>query len=183
MADHQCPGCYHVTLATAPTGTRVSCPDCGRYFLRLGREWRPDHPGIKYFFAEAIRDSIVDNFDRSVIRPGYYSGRYGTDKMLVEARIYLRDHEPGNPENKLDGPPVLAGEILGEYCDPVLVWTLSDRRPMRVPQGYTAAGWYAYRSHLADWTKVNAPEEPLARPYRRVDLTSLPPIPPPGRKI
>ncbi len=137
------------------------------------------HLNFRRMFAEAIRDSIVDNFDRSVIQPGYFVGRYGTDKMLVEARIYWRDHEPGNPENKLDGPPVLAGEILGWYCDPALVWTLSDRQPMRVPQGYTAAGWYAYRSDLAGWDKENDPDSPLARPWRKVDLTTLPPIAPP----
>jgi hypothetical protein len=142
-----------------------------------------NHLNFRRLFAEAIRDSIVDNFDRSLIRAGYYSGRLGTDKMLVEALIYLRDHEPGNPENKLDGPPVLAGEILGEYCDPVLVWTLSDRQPLRAPHGYTAAGWYAYRSDLASWAKVNDPDDPLARPYRPVDLTALEPIRPPGRTI
>ncbi len=138
------------------------------------RHFIDNHLNFKRLFAEAIRDSIVDNFDRSIIRPGYFVGRLGTDKMLVEARIYERDPDDGDT-------PV--GEILGKSCDPALVWTLSDRQPLVAPEGYTVEGWYRYRADLAGWTKEHAPDEPLARPWRKVDLTFLPPIGPPKSKL
>jgi hypothetical protein len=128
----------------------------------------------KKAFAESIRENIRDHFPRHLIQPGYYLIRLGRERPLVAARIFERPPDDG------DTP---AGEILGEPCDPVFVWTGRDREPLVAPEGYTIENWYRYQCDLADWTKVNAPEEPLARPYRRVDLTSLPPIPPPGRKI
>ena len=76
------------------------------------------HLNFRRLFAEAIRDSIVDNFDRSLIQPGYFLIRLGRQRPLVAARIYERPPDDG------DTP---AGEILGEPCDPVLVWTGRDR--------------------------------------------------------
>ncbi len=124
-------------------------------------------------FAESIRENIRDHFPRHLIQPGYYLIRLGRNRPLVAARIYERPPDAG------DTP---AGEILGKPCDPVFVWTGRDREPLIAPAGYTVANWYRYQCDVADWTKVNAPEEPLAHPYRKVDLTKLSPIPPPERK-
>lgn len=128
------------------------------------------HLNFRRMFAEAIRDSIVDNFDRSLIQPGYFQIRLGRERPLVAARIYERPPDDG------DTP---AGEILGEPCDPVFVWTGRDRKPLMPP---TIEQWYRYCCDSAAWARENAPEEPIAQPRRKVDFKALPPIPPPGRR-
>jgi hypothetical protein len=130
-----------------------------------------NHLNFKRLFAEAISENVRDYSDRSKIEPGYYMIRLGRDKPLVVAcRIYERDPDDG------DTP---AGEMLGEPCDPILVWAGRDREPLVAPAGYTAEGWYRYLCDDARWAKENAPEEPIANPYRKADLKKLPPIPPP----
>ena len=134
------------------------------------------HLNFRRLFAEAIRDSIVDNFDRSLIQPGYFLIRLGRQRPLVAARIYERPPDDG------DTP---AGEILGEPCDPVLVWTGRDRRPLTLPddgRAWTIEGYYRYLCADADHARAWRPEEPIANPRRRVDLTKLPPIGPPNEK-
>jgi hypothetical protein len=147
------------------------------------------HINFRRLFAEAIRDTIIDQFDRSLLRVGYYEIKFhiklkpGQFVPFVPARIYWRDHEPGlgMEWNKLDRwpLPVLAGEILGEDVDPVLVWTGRDRRPLSAPTGHTLDSWYRYKVADAIWAADHAPEEPIAHPRRPARLTSLPPIGPP----
>ena len=143
------------------------------------------HINFKRLFAEAVRDSIIDNYPRDKIEPGYYLIRLGRERPLVVAsRIYWRDFEPGDEANKLDRwpIPVLAGEMLGEYCDPVLVWTGRDRRRLTLPddgRAWTIEGYYRYLCADADHARAWRPEEPVAAPYRQVDLTKVPPIRPP----
>lgn len=80
--------------------------------------------------------------------------------------------------------PVLAGEILGEYCDPVLVWTGRGRRPLIAPEGYTVDRWYEYLVEDAKWAAEYAQHEPIARPRRPARLTQISPLEPPleGRR-
>jgi hypothetical protein len=137
-----------------------------------------NHLNFKRMFAEAIRDSVVDNCDRSLIQPGYFRIRWGGRKcMLVAARIYERHPDDG------DTP---AGEILGDPCDPALVWHGYDREPLTLPNDgreWTVDGYYRWLCADADHAQVWRREEPIANPRRPVDLTKLPPIgPPPGRK-
>jgi hypothetical protein len=132
-----------------------------------------NHINFRWLFAEAIRENIADHYDRRLIQPGYFRIRLGRGRPLVAARIYERPPDDG------DSP---AGEILGEPCDPVFVWTGRDREPLMAPQGHTIEQWYRYCCDNAAWAKENAPEEPIARPYRPVDLKVLPPIPPAPRK-
>lgn len=131
------------------------------------------HINFARMWAEAKQDSIVDNCDRRLIQPGYFRiRRPGRNRALVAARIYERPPDDG------DTP---AGEILGEPCDPALVWHGRDREPLKPPKGYTEDVWYRYLCGLAEWSRENAPEEPIANPRRSVDLKDQPPIPPAPR--
>jgi hypothetical protein len=138
------------------------------------RHFIDHHLNFKRMFGEAVQQSVIDATDRSKIVPGFYRIRLpGKDRPLVAARIYERLPDDG------DTP---AGEILGEPCDPVLVWTGRDRQPLIAPEGYTVENWYRYLCADAAWAKAHAPEEPAARPRRPVDLAALPPIPPPRKQ-
>jgi hypothetical protein len=147
------------------------------------------HLNFRRLFAEAIQDSIRDYYQqpahRALIEPGFYSIRLGRGRALVAARIWWCNHEPGVPENTLDRWPIpfLAGEILGEWCDPAMIWVGRDRCPL-VPTFplTTVEQEYAYQCGLSAWAKDYARDEPIARPRRPVDLTALPPIPPPSNK-
>jgi len=145
------------------------------------------HLNFRRLFAEAIRDIIIDQSDRSLIQPGYYEIKFhirlkpGQFVPFVPARIYWRDHEPGLEANKLDRwpLPVLAGEILGQDVDPVLVWTGRDRRPLVAPPRHTLHSWYRYLVADAQWAAAHATDEPIAHPRRPASLTKIAPIPPP----
>ncbi len=135
------------------------------------------HLNFPRMWAEAKRDSIVDNCDRSLIQPGYFRIRQpGRNRMLVAARIYERPPDDG------DTP---AGEILGEPCDPALVWHGRDREPLKAPndgRAWTVEGYYRYLCDDAAHAREHRPEEPSADPRRAVDLRSLPPIAPPPKE-
>ncbi len=135
-----------------------------------GRHLIDTHLNFRRLFAEAIRENIRDHFDRSLIRPGYFLIRLGREAPLVAARIYEREPDDG------DTP---AGEILREPCDPVFVWTGRDRAPLVPRDGLTVEQEYAFWCADAAWARDHAPQEPIARPRRPVDLTVLPPIAPP----
>ncbi len=138
------------------------------------RHFIDNHLNFARMWAEAKQDSIIDNCDRSLIRPGYFRIRQpGRNRPLVAARIYERPPDDG------DTP---AGEILGEPCDPALVWHSRDRESLVPPKGYTVENWYRYCVDNAAWARVYAPEEPIARPRRPVVLEALPPIPPPPKR-
>jgi len=137
-------------------------------------------PNFGRLFREAVHESIADAADRSLIEPGYYVIRLGRDRPLVAAaKIWWCDHEPDNPENKLD-QPFLAGEILGDAVDPVYVWHGRDREPLVPKDGLSLEEEYAYQVALKQHMAEHEPNEPLARPRRPVDLTKIDPILPPG---
>jgi hypothetical protein len=136
------------------------------------RHFIDNHLNFKRMFGEAISENIRDHSDRSLIQCGYFRIRLGRNRPLVAARNYERPPDDG------DTP---AGEILGEPCDPVFVWTGRDRELLVAPEGYTVEGWYRFLCDDAGWAKENAPEEPIARPRRPVDLTELQPIEPPNK--
>src|SRR4051812_4677736 len=132
-----------------------------------------NHINFRRMFAEAIREDIVDHSDRSKIEIGHFLIRLGREcPLVVAARIFDRGPDEG------DTP---AGEMLGEPCDPILIWTGRDRQPLVPRAGMTVEQEYAFRCADAAWSRENAPEEPIARPYRPVDLKVLQPIPPAPR--
>lgn len=137
------------------------------------------YPNLRRMFAEAVRQSIEDNYPRGEIQPGYFMVRLGPKHPRVPARIYLCDHEPGNPDNKIE-TPFLAGEFVGEFIDPVVIWSNRYREPLLPRDGLkTVEAEYAFLVAEAAWAKEWSKDDPVANPRRKVDLTAIPPIPPP----
>jgi hypothetical protein len=151
----------------------------------------PDRsPNYARLFAEAVDQSIRDYASDNpqemhrLAEQGYWLIQLGKNFPPIPARVWWCDHEPGNPENKLDTPPYLAAEIAGEPVDPLDVYAAVERRPIDkrplVPkEGLSVEQEYAYRvadlQHAQRWR----PDDPLANPRRRVNLTRIAPIEPP----
>lgn len=78
----------------------------------------------------------------------------------VAARIFWRDHEPGEPENKLERP-FLDAEINGERVPPSQVW---ERRGRVITEA-------DYRFLVADraWAAQHKPTLPEANPREAID--------------
>jgi hypothetical protein len=94
----------------------------------------------------------------------------------------LRDHEPGNPENKLDRWPIpfLAGEIAGDPADPEDIFGARERITMVPRDGLTVEETYKFLIAEMHWARQHAPNDAAARPQRHLaDLTNLDPIGPP----
>jgi hypothetical protein len=102
--------------------------------------------------------------------------------FLVPARIWLCDHEPGEPDNKRDRWPHehLAAEIAGRWVETYDVWwrvLLRETRPghwkcaqtLRPEDGLTERQEYEYRMAVLQYEK----SERNARPDRPVDLKRL----------
>jgi hypothetical protein len=141
-------------------------------------------------FAEAVDDAIRDYAHdnpeemQRLAEQEYWLVQLGKNYPPVPARVWWCDHEPGNPENKLDGPPFLAAEIAGEPADPLDVYAAverrpRDKRPMVPIRRLTLEQTYAYLvadlRHAQRWR----PDDPLAQPRRRVNLTRIAPLEPP----
>lgn len=105
--------------------------------------------------------------------PGFWMVRFGPNKPEVPAKIWAVDHEPGNPENKMDrgGKTYFDAELAGERVDPHLVMRARERRPISEPE---------YRFQVADcaWAREHQPEDPRLWPTRRADVSKLPPVMP-----
>lgn len=101
-------------------------------------------------------------------RPGAWLVRLVRGGPLVPARIFWCDHEPGEPDNKLD-QPFLDAEINGKRVDPLKLWEMRGRA---VPLNEIA-----YRDALRKWAQENAPDDPAANPDQPIDhLTVKPPF-------
>jgi hypothetical protein len=133
-------------------------------------------PNYAQLFAEAIEDSVRDYYreHRELQVPGYWTIKLRKRGPPVPARTFWCDHEPGNPENKVD-QPFLAGEIAGDVVDPLDVFAAPVRDELK-PRGVlkTPEQEYAYRvadiRHARQWRK----DEPIANPRRRVRLSRMP---------
>lgn len=106
------------------------------------------------------------------LEEGYWLFRWGKDTPEVPARIWREwcDHEPGNPDNKLDTGPInlWRAEVAGEEVDPYRVQ--HGRKTQRL-----TAQQYRFRLAQRDWLKDWEPENPKVQPHRRVDLRKMPP--------
>jgi hypothetical protein len=136
----------------------------------MRRHFIDNHLNFKRLFGESISENVRDYSDRSKIEPGHYLFRLGRDRPLVAARIFERPPDDG------DTP---AGEILGEPCDPIVIWAGRDREPLVPRPGMTVEQEYAFRCADAAWAREHSREEPIANPRRKVDFRTLAPIPPP----
>lgn len=124
--------------------------------------------------SDAVRDYLSDHPELAVA--GYWLVRLRKGTPLLPAKTYWFDDL--DPENEILGWPLMAGEIAGEPANPLDIFAVyredmpSDR--------LTQAAEYAWR--VADLTHAKAwrPDDPLAAPHRRVRLTQIPPIAPPG---
>jgi hypothetical protein len=83
----------------------------------------------------------------------------------VAARIFWCDHEPGEPENKLERP-FLDAEINAERVPPSWVW---ERRGRAITEAD-----YRYLIALGKWAREHAPHEPAANPREAVDWLTAP---------
>lgn len=118
--------------------------------------------------------------------PTYYLMRQRRDGPIVPARLQWLDHEPDEPDNKLDRghqsvlPRV---DIAGTYVEPELLierlFGATDPRPGIAPthwkytQPITEAD---YRLHLdrLRWAEQHRPDDPALRPRKRVNSADVP---------
>jgi hypothetical protein len=132
-------------------------------------------PNYARLFAEAIEDSVRDYYleHRELLVPGYWAIKLRKRGPPVPARTFFCDHEPGNPENKLE-VSFLAGEIAGDVADPLDIFAAPVRAELEPRGGLTQPQEYAYRvadiRHARQWRK----DDPLANPRRRVRLNRMP---------
>lgn len=135
-------------------------------------------------FREAVRDSVRDYYalHPALMIEGFWLIRLKKRAPLVPARTYLTSSEPGNPKNLLDRwpLPILAGEILGQVCDPLDIFAAPERQPLRslIKNGVHLSVEEHYRFRVADAQHAaeHRPEDPLADPLKRVNLENLPPL-------
>jgi hypothetical protein len=119
--------------------------------------------------------------------PSYWCVYSRRDGVLVPARIFWADHEPGNEENKLDRWPLpfLAAEIAGRWVDPKELWLRVLQRetepnhwkcahPMIPKEDLTPEQEYDFQMKDMAWLKENDRTHPLAQPHKPVNLSSLP---------
>jgi hypothetical protein len=142
-----------------------------------------DPPKFGKLFSEAVNQSVRDYYHlhRDLLVPGHWQVRLRKRAPLVPCRTYLTDCEPGT-DNLLDRWPLpfLAGEILGEVCDPEDIFACPERRPIRplVTSSCTLTieQTYAYMVADARHAAEHRPWDPLSKPMRRVDLTKADPL-------
>jgi hypothetical protein len=138
---------------------------------------RTRNPGPNYarLFAEALTDSVRDYYreHRELLVPGYWAIKLRKRGPPVPARTFWCDHEPGNPENKLD-QPFFAAEIAGDAVDPLDIFAAPVRDTLRPRGGLNQAQEYAYQvadiRHARQWRR----DDPIANPTHRVRLSRLP---------
>lgn len=128
--------------------------------------------------AESVRDYARQHPESVEALVGYWLIRDGKKRPLIPARIWWCHHEPGCPDNKLD-QPFLAGEIAGQPVDPVDIYAAHDHQEMVPKGGLTLAQEYAWRVADMEHAREYRPDDPIANPRRRINLTKIPPLEPP----
>lgn len=101
---------------------------------------------------------------------GFWMMRARRNGPEVPASIGQIDHEPGDPENKLDTGPVFIASIGLRDVDPFDVWWRS-KRPISEAE-------FRYQMARLTWARDYDPSQPELNPRRAVDLGALPPIGP-----
>lgn len=118
--------------------------------------------------------------------PTYYVMRQRRDGPLLPARLQWLDHEPEEPDNKLDRgyqSVFPQADIGGALVDPERIlerlFSYTDTRPgiapthWKYPQPCTEAE-YRLRMEQLRWAERNRPDDPKLRPRKRVESDSLP---------
>ena len=108
--------------------------------------------------------------------PGWWIVRRGPGYPETPAMLARIEHEPGNPDNRLDRwPPwIWIAEMAGRPCDPYDVVLCREKRPIGEAE-------YRYQRALCAWAQEWDARDPRLRPYRKTtNLANLPPIRPEG---
>ena len=111
---------------------------------------------------------------RQIAKPevGYWLMRLTKGGPQVAAAIMWLEtvEEPGVPENRMVGTRSrhLAAFIAGEPVSVDEVWL---RRGVPITRDE-----YHFRLSDMAWAKQHAPDEPIAKPRERIDLTTAPPV-------
>lgn len=120
-------------------------------------------------------------------RPQYFMLRLRRTGPLVPARLWWCDHEPGEPNNKLDRGRLSVfpcADVAGAEVPPEQVlerlWSLTTGgRPgivpthWKYPEPITEAE-YRYQVARLEWAKRNRPTDPALQPRREVNPADLP---------
>lgn len=82
--------------------------------------------------ARTYRDAALSIDSGRIVdrpQPGYWMIKAVSKGPEVPACIRWSEGfaEPGNPDNEMDRPPMLVGEINGGLCDPIQVWHVKGR--------------------------------------------------------
>lgn len=112
-----------------------------------------------------------------MIQPGFFMVRARKGFPPLPAKIWWSAHEPGNPENLLERP-VLMAEVADEPADPIGVHAAIESE-LKPRSGLGIEATYRFLVDEIRWSRAHAPTDPAARHQRRVDLTFLDPIGPP----
>lgn len=97
-------------------------------------------------------------------QPGWYTRRMVRDGPLVPCEIWL---EQQIEDGELVGDETLQCTINGRAADPMEQWTFLAGRPITSKQ-------FRHMRALTRWTKINAPDEPLANPGEPVNHLKTP---------
>lgn len=112
-----------------------------------------------------------------MIQPGYFMVRARKGYPPLPAKIWWSEHEPGNPENILERPALMA-EVAGDGADPIGVHAVIEDE-LRSRGNLSIEATYRFLVDEIRWARAHATTDPAARHQRRVDLTFLDPIAPP----
>jgi hypothetical protein len=103
---------------------------------------------------------------------GFWMVRLARHAPEIPASIGQIDHEPGDPDNKLDTGPIFVANIGLRDVDPLRVWWLMRRRSITEAE-------HRYQIARLAWLRDYDGEAPELSPTSRVDLLTMPPIGPP----
>lgn len=124
-------------------------------------------PQYGKLFRQAVAENVRDYAQANdPPRPGFFIIKLHKRAPPVPARIYLCDHEPGEPDNKLDTGSILMAEIAGRNADPLDVWCAAGGRRDMTPKELAAVTW---------GRQYEAPD-PRHNPHKAVDLAEQPPL-------
>lgn len=118
--------------------------------------------------------------------PRYFMIRVRRDGPLTPAKLWLCDHAPGEPDNKLDRGNLSIyprAEIAGKEVDPELlfdrVFSHTDWQP-----AYAVSHWkfastiteteYRYRVAHLTWAQQHRPGDPTGHARKPLDAAQMP---------
>lgn len=118
--------------------------------------------------------------------PAHFMLRVRRDGPLVPARIWLCDHDPADPENRLDRGRLSIyprAEIAGREVEPERLFdrlmSSTNWQPAHAATHWRfaqpiSAGEYRYRLAHLDWLRKHHPNDPRAHSNRELKPADLP---------